>query len=173
MARRPHVRTARGPRRQTVWFAFALSEFLIGAGGTAQLLFQLNAAALALRPFTVIRSRFDWFCHSDQDGADEQWGGALAMAVVSDQASAIGITALPTPVTDQGSDLFFVYEQMVGEIIVTSAVGVTEVGRNKVIDSKAMRKVDIGQDIVVVAETPTFVESADFVLGGRMLVKLH
>ena len=55
MARR-HTPAPRGARRQTLW----LSGLTVGSTLTpdgATLLTTLNAAALALRPFTIVRTR--------------------------------------------------------------------------------------------------------------------
>ncbi len=95
------------------------------------------------------------------------------MAVVTDQAVAIGITAIPTPITDMGSDKWFVYELMGGRIDFDDATGVREVGSTHRFDSKAMRKVDIGEDLVVVLETDGSSSSLSINEGFRMLVKLH
>jgi len=163
----------RGARRESMWLFTTTSEVSITAASTAVLAFSLNAAALALRPFTVVRTRMDWYCRSDQVAAPEVWGAALGCAVVSDQASAIGVTAVPTPFTDQGSDLFYVYEQNFGRLEVQSAAGVQEVGRMVKIDSKAMRRVNDDQDLILTIETNTFQPSALSIIGGRMLIKLH
>jgi len=172
MARRP-IRPARGPRRQTLWIPFGPTLFTLTAAGQSLLLFSLNAAALALRPFTVVRTRGEFHYRSDQVVASEEYGGVVGMAVVSDQAVAIGITAVPSPVTDMGSDLFYLLESGMGSIDVLSSVGVTELGHIHKFDSKAMRKVDSSEDIVVTAETPANSTSFRIWFSGRMLVKLH
>ena len=139
-------------------------------GGT--IIFALNAAALAMRPFTIIRSRFELFVFSDQSAAIEPQVGAFGIAVVSDQAVAAGVAAVPTPVTDMGSDLWFVHQNYSGRE--SSTVDVSEPGNRISIDSKAMRKVDIGQDIVVVAENDTNVGAGQILFSaGRMLIKVN
>ena len=161
-------------RRESLWLFGGFADTAIGAASTAVLLAQLNAAALALRPFTIVRTR--GFIHgaSDQISASETWGGAYGMSVVSDQAAAIGITAVPTPVADQGSDLWYVYEMMVGRLVADSTAGFkTEVGAELRFDSKAMRRVEEGQTIVVVAETPALSSSWQIKDSFRFLVKLH
>jgi len=135
----------------------------------------LNAAALAMRPFTVVRSRFNWAIVSDQVVAAESFGAAAGGCVVSDQAAAIGVSAVPTPVTDQGSDLFYWYDQHFGRFLVLSAIGFVETGADNMrdIDSKAMRKVNEDEDLIITFETFSFVSSAQITFGGRFLVKLH
>jgi len=69
----------------------------------------LATAGLALRPFTVIRSYVSILVVSDQAAAIEKQLGAIGIVVVSEQAFAIGVTAIPTPITDAGSDLFLLH----------------------------------------------------------------
>jgi len=113
------------------------------------------------------------FIDSDQAAASEDQALNLGLAVVSIQASAIGVTAVPTPTTDQGSDLWFVYQSIM------SSHGAGTVDSNKGVgfayDSRAMRKVEDQQDVVVVAETDliALTDGVSFRHTGRMLVKLH
>ena len=170
MARRI-VRTQVSVRRKTAWFEFAYSVSNIAAS-TDNLLFTLNASALALRPFTIVRTRGLMRVSSDQSAATEEYGISTGIAVVSDQAAAIGVTAVPSPVSDMSSDLFFVFETQGGRLEFKDATGVLEMGHEVLIDSKAMRKVAIGQDLAVVASATGAVGNR-LLLGFRMLVKLH
>jgi len=172
MANRTRGRIVRAQRRLTSWFQFIPVETAFDgtAGGT--ILFTLNAAALALRPFTIVRSHFMIRVSSDQNAASEDQGGAVGMAVVSDQASAIGVTAVPTPITDMGSDLWFVHQQFMNVVTITAAGLDASAGAVFVVDSKAMRKVDIGQDVVIVVEAGAS-NGFELIVGGRMLVKVN
>ena len=161
-------------RKETLWFKGL--EFLQVIGGAAApvLLGSLNAAALALRPFTVVRTRGAIHLSSDQIAADEVYGAAYGQAVVSDQAAAIGVTAVPTPVTDDNSDLWFVFEYMFGSFVFSDATGASESGITQTtIDSKAMRKVQEGEDIVLVLERATNGFGITALGYTRMLIKLH
>jgi len=174
MARRSFgPRPVRRTKRETVWLEFSPAQFTIAAASTALALFSLNAGALALRPFTIVRTRGLLFYRSDQTGASENYGGNVGISVVSDQASAIGITAVPTPVTDMGSDLWFMMEELAGRFENLTSVGAREVGKEHRFDSKAMRKVDVGEDIFVSAETSSADSSLIVRFSARMLVKLH
>ena len=159
-------------RRETVWLQFPRASTSLAASATSALVYSLNAAALALEPFTIVRTRFQWLCVSDQSAATETFVGNFGLAVVSDQAVAIGVTAVPTPATDQGSDLWFLIEPWPGrfELIGTS---INSNVTDRPIESKAMRKVDIGQDIVGVVEAGIGGTGTSIVTVGRMLVKLH
>ena len=160
-------------KRLTSWFQFQpVRTVLTASGGT--LIFSLNAPALALRPFTVVRSRFELWIQSDQEAVSENQCAAVGMAVVSDQAVAVGVSAIPTPITDMGSDLWFVHQILNSKVTIITAVGAFSEGQGYSVDSKAMRKVDIGQDLVVVAELSSATSSGfDINIGGRMLVKVN
>ncbi len=164
-----------GSRRKTVWLDF-VSTFTATqalAAGASILMASLNAAALSLRPFTIVRSRGMLWMATDQVAATEDPFGALGSAIVSDQASAIGITAIPTPWTDAGSSLFFQYQMMMANLQFSTAVAYTNVGRTWEIDSKAMRKVDIGQDLVLVAENGNAAHGLRFGIAMRYLIKTN
>ena len=162
-------------RRETVWIGSASFSTLLSAPSTAVLQASLNAAALALRPFTVVRTRGFFHLRSDQGAVTEIYEAALGLAVVSDQAVAIGVTAVPTPTTDDDSDLWFVYERGFGELEVNTSVGFSNgpAGGYRSFDSKAMRKVEDGQDVIQVVETSALSSGARLASHLRMLVKLH
>ena len=95
-------------RRATSWFDIPpFSVAVVAGGGT--ILASLTAAELAKRPFTIIRTHLTFDVQSDQVAATEVQTGAMGMAVVSDQASALGVTAVPTPATDAASDLWYLH----------------------------------------------------------------
>ncbi len=155
----------------SVWFGFQhASSTMTSTGGT--IIFSLNAAALALEPFTIVRSHFEVALRSDQAAAVERQSASFGIAVVSDQAVAIGVTAVPTPFTDMASDLWFVHRNIFGDE--SSLTDITRPETRISIDSKAMRKVDIGQDIVVVGELASTPGTGQIMrVAGRMLVKTH
>ncbi len=162
-------------RRQTQWLELEPVRVTMGAASTAILLNSLNTVEKALRPFTVVRARGILHAASDQSVATEFWHATFGFAVVSDQAVAIGVTALPTPDTDRESDLWFVYEELASQFEFKTAVGFdATAGILKSWDSKAMRKVEEGQDIAVVTETSAVsAGGALFMSAGRVLIKLH
>jgi len=160
-------------RRETVWGALLPLRTSI-ASNTAVLVASLNAATLALRPFTIVRTRGQIGIQSDQVVATEEFNASFAWAVVSEQASAVGVTAVPTPETDRDSDLFFVYETMNGEFTLITAAGFDALGeQSRSFDSKAMRKVNNDEDVVVVWETTGISSGVRVFDSGRFLLKLH
>ena len=173
MAGKRFVRNSRTAKRLSTWFEFIPAEVTLAGANSEAIVFSLNAAALALRPFTVVRTRFVWQIQSDQT-ANESQQTALGLAVVSDEAVAVGVTAVPTPMSSMGSDLWFVHEISLDSLLSATVAGfVHPAGRFHRIDSKAMRKVDIGQDLVVVIQNGATSQGTENVLGGRMLVKVN
>jgi len=170
MAMRQGGRVHRGPRRKSLWLQFQPTVSTVTGSGDANLVFTLNSAALALRPFTVVRTHFQVMIRSDQEAAMEQQIGAFGIAVVSDEAVAVGITAIPTPAAQLGSGLWFVNQLCFGEESRLADKALPPMHYQ--IDSKAMRKVEAGSDIVVVVET-VFSPGIVFTLGGRILVKTN
>ena len=162
-------RLPRGPRRKTTWLQFQ-DQATTNTGNASSIVFSLNAAALALRPFTIVRSHFAFFLRSDQAAASETQRCLWGAAVVSDQAVAVGITAVPTPDTELGSSLWFAIMGMYADG--QALTDVTTPGQPFSLDSKAMRKVEVGQDIIVVVENPS---NQGWVLNqvGRMLIKTN
>ncbi len=162
-------------RRETLWIGGSFLNTTLGTANTANLLTSLNAAALALRPFTVVRTRGYWQIRSDQIGATELLQAAYGQCVVSDEAVAIGVTAIPTPSTDNNSDLWFVYEAAGAAFQFNSGVGVENWAGSAplAIDSKAMRKVEDGQDLVEVIENSPLSDGVTIQTFTRTLVKLH
>jgi len=161
-------------RRETEWFFMPQANTTIAAASTATLIRSLNAAALALRPFTIVREHFFLSLQSDQAVATEDQQVGFGACVVSDQASAIGVTAVPTPLTDLGSDLWMLWTFLQSSLLFSDATGIMQfVGHRRDVDSRAMRKVIDGQDYINVAETPSTSLGLTLTSIGRVLVKLH
>ncbi len=171
MARR--FRGSHGARRATSWLD--LPPVFSGISGTGTLLLSLTVPEKAKRPFTIVRTHLRVHIQSDQSLASEIAIAAVGMCVVSDQASAIGITALPTPLTDLASDLWFVHQLIFNNFVFADATGFVEsAGEQVEVDSKAMRKVNDDEDVVVVAEIDTaLANGASMILAGRVLIKEH
>ena len=174
MARTRRIMRGGVARRETMWFTGSSVLTTIASADTAVMQISLNAAALALAPFTIIRTRGIIWYRSDQTGASENYGFSYGQAVVSQQASAIGVTAILTPVADRGSDLFFVFEDGFSRFEFITGAGVFEAGHMMRFDSKAVRKVNDDQDIVTVVESSTQNSSGVAVyVTFRQLIKLH
>ncbi len=157
--------------RATSWFDLpATATAVTGAGGT--LLLSLTAAELARRPFTIERTHIRYTVTSDQVIASESYLGAMGMAVASEQAVAAGITSLPTPVTDDDSEAWFLHDYFMGAFLFGTGVGFTENNLMNRIDSKAKRKVDDGEDVYLAVELG-LLSGFIFTAAGRLLIKEH
>jgi len=159
----------RGARRQTLWLGGSLTTTTV-ATGTSVLVTVLNAAALLLRPFTVIRSRGLLMWESDQSAAGERPVGAVGEIVVTDVATGVGVAAVPTPVTDDESDWFWYQTLMMTLLVAPTGTGPGQI--QYAVDSKAMRKVDTGDDVAMVVQNSSGV-GAILTSYIKLLVKLH
>ena len=99
---------------------------------------------------TIVRVRGQIIVGTDQVAAAEEWAGAVGMCVVTDQALAVGIGSIPTPYSDQDSDLFFMHQFFGGRLM---AAADDQIMTRFEFDSKAMRKLPSGSSLAVVVET--------------------
>ena len=159
-----------GPKRSTQWIGSAAdtAPTAIPANGV-----RMDQTFPFGEPATIVRTRGTLWVGTDQEAADETVFGAMGMAVVTNAAAAIGITALPLPSTDNFDDAWFVWLPWMSSFRFSSASGAQDQTFARFdFDSKAMRKVHDGSTAVVVFEN----DAADgllFVILFRMLVKLH
>ncbi len=97
---------------------------------------------------TILRTRGLLQVTSDQGSAFEDQNLAFGMIVVSDPAAAVGITAVPKPGVEASDDGWFVHQYVMSA---GASVNANDVSR-LYFDSKAMRRVEEGFQIAVVAE---------------------
>ena len=123
---------------------------------------------------TLVRTRgsFDMQI-ADTAGISDAIIGAMGIGIVTAEAFAIGITAVPSPITDDVWDgwLFHQYFGYSPGLIISTTL--VSAGYRIPVDSKAMRKLDFGDTIFFGLET---VETGTVVLNvmanSRLLVKL-
>ena len=170
MAGRKHFGAPRrsGPRRLSTWIDLAPSEDSLG-GNVGFFTASLNAVALAFRPFTIVRTHLEIAVRSDQAAAIERQITAVGLAVVSDEAVAVGVTAIPIPITNSNSNLWFLHKYVFADE--SSLTDRTRAQAHVSVDSKAMRKVEQGQDVVVMLETQG--TGAVITTAFRMLLKMN
>ena len=153
-----------------VWIGAGFSDVTL-VSGAEKLITVLSASAALLRSFTILRSRIALQFHTDQGAASEHPTGAMGYIVVTDQASGVGITALPAPIAEPDAD-WFIYQGLLATIDFGDNTGFTQTGNIFTIDSKAMRKVGPNQDVVSIIEMRS--QGGAIVNGeGRILVQLH
>ena len=162
----------RGARRATIWVGtLEAAVTFTGVGAGAKSLLLTNAIG---EPLTIVRTRGIVTVKTDQFAASEDQIGALGIAVVNSTAAALGVTAVPGPMSDESSDLFFVYEMFGNTFQLGSAVGFRpDQGITRVIDSRAMRKATAEEDIVVVWENGVNGNATSVLVNLRTLFKLH
>ena len=163
-----------GARRKTLWLQFPAQTAPQALAANTTLLFSsLNAAALALRPFTVIRTVGSVFVSSDQQAASEAPFGSFGLVVVSDQAIAAGAASIPDAYTDNASD-WLLHRSWGVQFVLSSAVGIANSGlREFMFDQKGQRKVDIGQDLALMFTNASSANGGQFLSMVRILLKLH
>ena len=161
-------------RRETLWIGGGFVRNTVVTASTAVLIGSFGTDILAIRPFTIVRVRGVLGLSSDQTANSESQEVSMGFAVVTEQAEAIGVTAVPTPVTDDGSDAFFVFESLMNQMLVSSAIGILDNPMQTVrYDSKAMRKVEDGFDLAQTIETGPNGTGQIVTDVFRMLIKLH
>ncbi len=159
------------PKRLTEWVRTDAS-----AGGTDYASLAGGAAIIdqtlpGVESETIIRCRGSLNVVSDQAAATEVAFGAYGLCVVSNQAAAIGVTAIPTPYTDADSDLWFVHGYWYAPVRFNSAVGFQNISQTERFDSKAMRRISADETMVMVVENGHATDGVRFSLNVAILIK--
>ncbi len=164
--------TVRGTKRGTFWISLALDGTQTAAGNAITLHTLLTNAQMfsaELIDQTIIRTRGVLSVRTDQLAQSE--GGILAVGIKlqNERARATGVNAVSAPFTlpDQG---WFVYEMLTWNSIFGTAVGLHK-GYERVVDSKAMRKVTGSDSLVLVTENLSTSFACVYTFGFHMLVK--
>ncbi len=164
----------RPPKKTVIWNGSGVGSTVVGASGRT-LVSVLNASALLLRPFTILRTRMLVGFQSDQTGASEIPFGSLGIIVVTDTAAGIGVTAIPDPgsITGDPSEDWFVHQPVLNPFQFVSGVGVEHrTAQQYIVDSKAMRKVGPNDQVVHMFGMEAAVGGTLFTQ-GRQLIQLH
>ncbi len=176
MARRVVVRSGmvrgRTDKRKTTWVAGATSAGLTVLASASSVLDQTLIGSTAGAPFTIIRTRGLFYAESDQVAANEHPNGAFGFALVRDPAAAAGIISIPTPLTEQDDESWFVWQAYQAAYHVDAA-GSTASPHRIEFDSKAQRKVQEGDTMVVVVQNSGSGHGIEFSINFRMLIMLH
>ena len=162
-----------------------LTEWGDGPGGTVVTQFTgsaitiIGAGVVALvGGLTIVRIRglFRMMLQGTVGATGDGFQGALGMCVVSEDAFAVGATAIPDPVTDLSWD-GWMYHQILSVHSPTAGAsgleGAQSTEQSFNIDGKAMRKFDESDVLVAIVqlvEAGTVV--ADVWMDSRVLVKL-
>ena len=138
-------------KRATFWGRSPENTTVIGLASATAL---LDSSAVPLvQGETIIRVRGTLWITPDTLAATENSNGALGFCIVMDQALAVGVGSIPTPYSDQDSELWFVHQYWATRNMKQTDVGFSAEGFQRVdFDSKAMRKLPSGSSLAVVIE---------------------
>jgi len=168
-------RGTRGFRRKTAWEEGpgGTTKTAISAGGVS--IIGLGAAA-AVEGLTLIRLRGK-FRHNIQSStaAGDGLVGAFGINIVKAPAFAIGVTAVPTPIAEQDNEdwLYWMPIQLVSSFATEGFGNAGSDLEDHVIDTKAMRKLQVGDTIYAATELVlTGTASTVLTFDSRILAKL-
>ena len=156
-----------GPKRMTEWSQYSGAGFAAVSAGGATLLSTIAFES----PGTLIRTRGLISIKPQSFAADVGIVGAFGIAMVSAEAAAVGITALPEPHSDADwggwmvlQPFAFHYEFQDGSGGLLGSVQIE-------VDSKAMRKVGLSTVAIFIAEGIS--GAFNIADESRLLLKLH
>ncbi len=102
---------------------------------------------------TVRRVLGSIYVQSDQSAASEHQRGAFGLIVANDLAIAAGAASIPGPFTDADDDGWFVWRGFTQDLVVLTGVGFrSNFSIEYPFDSKAMRRIEEGFGVAVMAE---------------------
>ena len=125
---------------------------------------------------TFLRSIGGIKISSDQVSTNELQIGAFGVALVSETAAALGITAVPDPVTDADDDIWFVYQSFAQQFQFLDATGASLAGNFGAwypIDSKAKRVVHGGMIGAIVVANSHVTHAFDIMFNLRVLSQVR
>ena len=145
------------------------------SGAASQSVFLGSGTIPTLDGLTLVRTRglLDIFLDGAPSSDGDGYFGAMGIGIVSDAAFAAGITAVPTPITESFWD-GWLYHTFLSIHAMDITFGNQAAAHQRVeVDSKAMRKIAVGETLMAVLEvveigTATFNVFWD----SRSLVKL-
>ena len=150
---RPVRRFREGSKRKTSWSS-TVPETTFTSLAASTAIIDSTFVVSGDQPETLIRTRGQLLVTTDQQAAAENPFGAFGIAIVSNEAVAVGVTAVPLPYTDSESDLWLLHQFFAAPMrFVTSGMAVT--AQRYDLDSKAMRIVSPDQTVVLVMEVAT------------------
>ncbi len=158
----------RGLRQRTDWVRFQDgSSTSVPAASKALLISSLALESEA----TIRRTILHLHISSDQSAASELQLGAVGAHIATDRAIAAGAASLLGPVTDRDDDSWFLWGPINQQLFVATAVGVEPMfGHVFVYDSKAQRRLQTGQGMVLMIENASSSDAFNVTLGISILV---
>ena len=149
---RQHRRPS-GVKRQVTWVGPADQGFVAVATGAKVILASFDPVSFGMDKPTVIRTRGQVAVRPEITTADLDLVGAIGLGIVSDEAFAAGVAAIPGPFDSADWDGWFVWQSFSYNYEFIDGTGFNFSVWNFEVDSKAMRKVSDGETMVVVIES--------------------
>ena len=119
---------------------------------------------------TVLRTVGVLTIRSDQGGSIESQIGSFGMIIVTDAAIAIGVSAMPDPSNDGGDAGWFVHQYFSQASTLLVGTGVNSV--SYMIDSKAKRIIQSGQQIAILVKNNDAATGLSYSLQIRLLAQI-
>ncbi len=164
-ARRNFSRPSRATRLSKFWSRQSLSGTVVS---TTQSALAASVITEGVQDVTLLRARGDFLVVAIPDAASDNDVLAMGLIVANQSAITAGGVSLPGPILDQDSDAWL-WHSYVGLDAVTATAG-TDVEGSLIarvhLDSKAMRKVQADQGVVLMAELVGGAFAAVEVSGG-------
>ena len=179
---RPQIRSQRRKANWTVGPQSGADGVPIALSASSKVLMGVGAVVLD-SGITLVRTRGElMILLKTSSNAAGGFVGAFGLCVVTDQAFAAGVGSIPGPVADDDWDGWFYHRYLAlgsgGAIAAAAAADEDQVNSVTAalrveVDSKAMRKLTVGQTIVGMLElAEQGTATASIFFNSRMLVKL-
>ena len=160
-------------RRLSEWTSITNSADQVIPANTFSLVGSFTGAILAaIVPATLVRVRGRLLFVSDQAAAQETQIGSIGIAIIKEPVRAAGGAALPDPFVDAAADFWLYWESL----NMFGSQGDPDHGGenlNMVIDTKAMRKVEDGDALVVMVANHHATAGFQINWNARFLWLLH
>ena len=161
------------PHKRAVFWGRAPADVGFTALNAATALLD-STSVPAIEGETIVRIRGSLWVVSDQIAATEEAVGALGAGVFNSSAVAVGVGSLPTPSTDQDSQMWMLWLPWQARFAFGSDTTGFEL--NGAIrydfDSKAMRKMETGQTLAFIIENISGGSGALYYLQYSVLFKV-
>jgi len=164
----------RGPRRQTGWEA-GVSEVTTSTNISADTGFIFGTGISPTQDgLTLVRTRgFFRISLTAATAAGDGYVGAVGIGIASNQAFAVGATAVPLPVDENAAESWVWHQEFAIIAPDVTSVDARSMDFHVQIDSKAMRKVGANEILYMALQaTETGTAVAEAVANSRMLFKL-
>ena len=169
MARSRQRPPFRAPRPKNRSWSGITSAAFTAVAASAKVLLGSFVLAVPTIDETILRTVGLISIETDNQATAENQIGGFGLIRVSTTAFAIGITAIPGPITDIDDDGWLVY------VPFAASTGTVAASLNSVqyhFDSKAKRKIQDGESVAIVVENASSVHGFDIAVHLRLLAML-